>query len=316
MTEDKFKNSMIDFCKNMEGKTISTVNAVENLHFIQESKKLAQTYEWLYHCTTASALKSILRNKEFWLSNLQLVNDKEEAKRINVPEYEKEYYVCCFSYNSEIPKEHWEEYGNMENGVLIAVKQKWFLRNAIFMCGTNQKCTDDFFCIMKNQDSALEYKIERQKDQYLTNPFYINSYGFYQVIYDDKLKKNIHGGAEIEVDGFKIPGRSLSPEVAGIIKSTHGMCQRNGKEPYEKDWTTEKEVRLKVGIQQFDINVNGNEVHDGMIMQSAFFPKIAVSISEEAFDEIKIKFSPKFENKDEFLNELREIMPHSKFEII
>ena len=94
------------------------------------------------------------------------------------------------------------------------------------------------------------------------------------------------------------------------------MCQRNGKETYEKDWTTEKEVRLKVGIQQLDINVNGNEEHDGMIMQGAFFPKIVIPISEDAFDEIKIKFSPEFENKDEFLNELREIIPHSKFEII
>lgn len=53
-----------------------------------------------------------------------------------------------------------------------------------------------------------------------------------------------------------------------------------------------------------------------MIMQKIFFPKVVVPISEEAFDEIKIKFSPKFENKDEFLNELQEIMLHSKFEII
>lgn len=316
MTEEEFKNNLIKFCKNLEGKTISVGNAVDNLHFIQESKELAQSHEWLYHCTTAPALKSILMNKEFWLSNLQLVNDKEEAERIDVPEYEKTYYVCSFSYDSEIPDEHWEEYGNSKDGVLIAVKPKWFLRNAIFMCSTNQKCTDGFSCIMKNYNQALEYKIEQQKDRCRTNPFYINSFGFYQVIYDDKLKKDIHGEAEMEIDGVKMPGRSLSPEVAGIIKSTHGMCQRNGKETYEKDWTTEKEVRLKVGIQQLDISANGNEEHDEMIMQRAVFPKIAVPISEDAFDEIKIKFSPEFENKDEFLNKLREIMPHSKFEII
>lgn len=105
MKEDKIENSIIDFCKNMEGKIISVGNVVENLHLIQKSKELAQTYEWLYHCTTALALKSILRNKEFWLSNTQLVNDKE-VERIDVPEYEKTYYVCCFSYDSEIPDEH------------------------------------------------------------------------------------------------------------------------------------------------------------------------------------------------------------------
>lgn len=315
MTENELKN-IIKFCKSFEGKTISVGSAIENLHFIRESKKLAQSHEWLYHCTTSSALISILKNREFWLSNLKLVNDKEETERIDVPKYDKTYYVCCFTYDSEIPDEHWKEYGNIKDGVLIAVKPEWFLRSATFMDSVNQKCIDEFFCVMENRNRALEYKIKKQKQSCITNPFYINTFGFYQVIYDDKLKKDIRGNAEIEIDGVKIPGRSLSPEVAGIIKYTHGMCERTGKEPYEKDWTTEKEVRLKVGIQQFDINKNGNEEHDGMIMTKAFCPKIAVPVSENAFDEIYIKFSPEFENKDEFLNELRNMIPRSKFEII
>lgn len=314
MTEDEIKTILIKFVKSIEGKTVFVDNAVRNLHFIQKSKELAQTHKWLYHCTTASALKSILKTKEFWLTNLQLVNDKEEAEKIDVIEYKNTYYVCCFSYDSEISDENWEEYGNINDGVLIAVRPEWFLKDAIFMLENNQKPTDEFFRIMKNHEEALEYKIEQQKKGYLSNPFYMNAYGFYQVIYDDNLIKDICGKAEIEIDGIKIPGRNLLPEVAGIIKSTHGMCRRYGKNPYEKDWTTEKEVRLKVGIQQLDINLNGNVVHDEMIMQNVYFPKIAVPISEDAFNEIKIKFSPKFENKDEFLNELREIMPDSKFE--
>lgn len=93
-----------------------------------------------------------------------------------------------------------------------------------FWLNTNQKCTDDFFSIMKSRDSALEYKIEQQINHRRTNLFYINSFGFYQVIYDDDLKKNIQSEAEIKIGGIKIPRLSLSPEVAGIIKSTHGMC--------------------------------------------------------------------------------------------
>lgn len=316
MTEYKLKSNYICNSKSMEGMTIKVDNLIDNQNFIKKSKELAQTYEWLYHITSASALKSILKNKEFWLSNLKLVNDKEEVQRIDVPKYEKTYYLSCFSYASDVSEDNWIEYGKGKESVLIGVKQKWFKRNVAFMCGDNQKIMDDFLDIKKNQKCALQYKIEQQKQSKRTNPFYINAFGFYQVIYNDELKKNIQGKSEIEIDGVRITGCSLSPEIAGIVKSTHGICCRNGKEEYDKDWTTEKEVRLKVGIQQFDISMNGNEEHDKMIMQDAFFPKIAVSLTEDAFSVIRIKFSPKFENKDAFMNELRELMPHSKLEII
>ena len=120
----------------------------------------------------------------------------------------------------------------------------------------------------------------------------------------------------MEIKGTVIPGRTLTPGIAGIIKSTKGMCQRWGKEPYMKDWTSEKEVRLKVGIQQFDIFKNGYEIHDGMIVQNGFFPKVAVPVSEKAFDVIKIKFSPEFKNQDEYLEKLRSIVPDSTIKVI
>lgn len=103
-------------------------NMAENLQFVRNSKELAKTHEWLYHCTTASALRSILKNREFWLSNLKCVNDEEEIARIDVPEYENKYYVCCFTYDPQIPDIHWKEYGSEEDGVLIGIKANCFLK--------------------------------------------------------------------------------------------------------------------------------------------------------------------------------------------
>lgn len=277
---------------------------------------MAKEHEWLFHCTTDVALLSILKNRELWLSNLKIVNDKEEVARVDVPEYEKTYYVSCFTYDPEIPNEHWKEYGNMENGVLIGIKPEWVKRNAIFMSGDNQKCESEFGIIFKNEKMALNYKIEQQQNRRLTNPFYINEFDFYQVIYDDEAIKHIRDNGSIEINGQVFSGQSLTPAVAGIIKSTKGICQRWGVEPYEKDWATEKEVRLKVGVQQVDIFANGDEIHDGMIIKEAFFPKIAVQLTENAFEEIKIKFSPDFKNKEAYLRKLKEMISGKTIEVL
>jgi hypothetical protein len=303
------------FAKSLEGKVVSSDGMTENLDFIRESKSLAKTHDWLYHCTTAAALKSILKNREFWLSNLKTVNDEEEAKRIDVPEYENKYYICCFTYDSQIPDQHWIEYGSESDGVLIGVKREWFLRQATFLSGDNFK-NDDDFTIMKNYDEAIAVKIAKQQKNRKTNPFYINAFNFFQVVYDDTLVKKIVGTSSMGTDENKINGRFFTPEVAGIVKSTHGISKRYGREPHEKDWTSEKEVRLKVGVQQLDIFPNGHEQHDGMIMGSAFFPKIAVPVSDKAFDIVKIGFSPKFVDKDAYLKDLQDLLPDSVIEII
>ena len=291
-------------------------NMEDNLQFIQKSKELAKTHEWLYHCTKTDALKNILKNREFWLSNLKTVNDEEEAGRIDIPEYENKYYVCCFTYDPQIPDEHWEEYGSESDGVLVGVKKEWFLRKAAFMCGYNTKCEDEFLTIWSECDKALAFLKSEQQKRHIINPFYINSFDFFQVVYEDELERNIAEDAWLDCDGTKMPGRILTPEVAGIIKSTHGICRRYGKDSYEKAWRTEKEVRLKVGVQQIKIFSNGNEYHDGTIMKNSFFPKIAVPVSDKAFDTLKIAFSPKFDNRDNFLKELREILPKSCIEVI
>lgn len=311
MDEQKVIESILRFCQSLEGQTLSIDNLSENLHFIRNSKKNAEKYEWLYHCTNAEAFKNILTNREFWLTNLKLVNDKEETDRIDAKEYEKTFFVSCFTYDSNIPEEHWIEYGNMTDGILVGIKREWFERAAVFMCGKD-KFEDDNFKIVKNYDEALAYKIIKQKSGSLSNPFFIREFDFYQVVYDDTLNKTINNHSEMNLNGEIINGNNLMPKIAGIIKSTKGKCERFGCEPYEKDWTTEKEVRLKLGIQQIEVKTNGNEIHDNLIYNDFFFQKVAVPITNDAFNEIVIKFSPKFTDKEKYISEIMNVAPQSK----
>ncbi len=87
--EGYLEQSMLKLFKQLEGQTISVGNAIDNKKFADESKRLAEKHEWLFHCTSDVALLSIIQNREFWLSNLKLVNDKEEVGRVDVPEYER-----------------------------------------------------------------------------------------------------------------------------------------------------------------------------------------------------------------------------------
>ncbi len=61
--------------------------------FISDSRTGAEKYEWLFHCTHKDALLGIIRSRQFWLSNLYDVNDKEESERIDDPDYEKAFFA-------------------------------------------------------------------------------------------------------------------------------------------------------------------------------------------------------------------------------
>ncbi|MCD8006936.1 MAG: hypothetical protein LUF29_08245 [Oscillospiraceae bacterium] len=311
---NEFKNMAMTVCEQLLGQQIHTDNVSENMSFVSQSKRLAASHEWLYHCTTAEALKSILKNKEFWLSNLKCVNDRDEAERIDVPEYENSYYIASFTYDKNVTEDHWEEYGSIADGVLIAVKPKWFLRKATFMTSNNQKINSRNLSIMETKEIACS--LMKNASEVNTNPFYINSFGFYQVIYDDELKKNIAGNAVIKINESEHHGISLTPEVAGIIKSTHGVCRRSGKLDYDKNWASEKEVRLKVGIQQYRTHKNGNEINDNAVLADLLLSKIAVPLAENAFDTLKIGVSPKFENKEDYLKELGDMYPDIRIELL
>lgn len=290
---------------NIIGSRISVPMASENMNLISQSKKEAKRYEWLYHCTSIDALISMIKNREMWLSNLQVVNDKEEAGRIDFTEYEKAYYVGCFTYDKNITEEHWREYGQSEHKVLFGMKTEWFNRKLAFLNTDYTKNDWDIFKIYNSFEEAINYQIESQKEgKIVPAPYYVMDYGFYKVIYDDELKRNIKTKSVWNIDGMTLEGAAITTGIAGIIKSTHGICIREGKEPYDKDWSSEKEVRLKVGV----ITSNKDLIKTGL-----FFGKMAIQLSEDAFSELPIVFSPDMCQKDRasFIEKIRLLLPKS-----
>ncbi len=311
--ENAMAQKVWEFANQFVGATICAENDSECRQLTAESRHKASQHEWLYHCTTADGVLSILKSNEFWLTNLQAVNDKEEAGRINIPSYEKSYYVGCFSFDPDIPKEHWEEYGTLANGVVIGVKKEWFVRKPIFMTTSYQKCEGSNFRIFKTHDEALDYAISQKTNGVMgVDPYHIFDFGFYQIIYDDELKKSMLGMGTIDIHGNAMPIRSISPQIPGIIKSCAGWCQRSGCEPYWKNWETEKEVRLKVGIHRLSqsMNIESQKVPD------VYFRQVVIPLVENAFNTIRIAFSPNYSNRDTLLETIRITYPNRKIEVM
>lgn len=299
-TEEQLKSTW-DSIKSIEGTKISMPKAVKSLHIAQESKKGAGEYKWLYHCTTIYALMSIIKNREMRLSNLRLVNDEEEAGRIDAQEYETAFYVACFTHSDIISNQHWEEYSSLTDGVLVGFKREWIERKAVFVLGSNEKDDNIHFTIFKNHENALKEKLNQQVNHNrIIQPYFIMDFGFYKVVYDDVLKADIQGEGVWEYQGMSYPGRTLIPRAAGIVKNKQGLCEREGKEPYVKDWSEENEVRLKICIVPF---LNDEK-------QPFFFPKIAVPLTASAFSELRIQFSPNFDEKrkEESLVEIKNLL--------
>lgn len=216
--------------------------------------------------------------------------------------------------NSEIVKKAKEaanqyewlnEYGKSKECILFGLKQAWFEKKLTFLNEDHTKCNDKCFSIYNTFEDALRFQENEIKKGTRTGaPYFIIDYGFYKIIYDDNLKKNIESEAVWIVDGNNVSGTRITPSVAGIIKSTHGTCYRDGKEPYEKDWTSEKEVRLKVGV-----TTNNAQI----VNRGIYFQKMAIKLSKDAFSELPIKFGPNIscENKMQSILKIRNLLPVS-----
>ncbi|MBQ4522512.1 MAG: hypothetical protein IJA10_06115 [Lachnospiraceae bacterium] len=256
----------------LEGSVISIPKLSEYRDVIRKSKEAAREYQYLYHCTSIEGLKGMINSHSFWLSNLQCVNDKEEANRISLPEYEKEYYVGCFTYEDDVPHSHWVEYGNLSDGVLFSVKKNWFdFAKSRFLDSSNTIV------------EMIEFTEKKEALEHIIGSYiYIDKVDFYKIVYDDELIMDMQTEASIQ-NGDEVlgGGRFIEPEIIGIIKKRSGMCMREGREAYEKVWEDEKEVRIKL----MTASVDGSK--------KLFWTKrLSVPFSETAFDEINLRFSP------------------------
>lgn len=293
------------------GAKVESTELIENNRFIFESKEAAKKHEWLYQCTTVESLKNILKSREIWLSNLKSVNDSEEVKRITIPEFERSFFVACFTYSDDISKDHWKEYGKEENGVLYGFKEDWVLKKAELIRDSGDKVRDDDFKIYSNFDEAIKatWDASIAISKRICHPYYICDFGFYQIIYNDDLKREMSGKCALNFgDSILNGGRFITPGAVGIIKNTHGMCKRPNAEVYDKDWTTEKEVRLKVGIKS----------NYDQLPEKVFFPKMAVKLKEEAFSELRIRFSPLMteENRNRNIKDLKELLSNAVVNVL
>jgi len=263
---------------------------------IRKSKDGAMKCDKLYHCAPAMALESIIKNKEFWLSNLADVNDNKEAERIDIPEYEKSYYVASFTRNNNVSEDNWCEYGKGDISVLFSVKKDWFKKSATFMTLNNQKIIGHDR-IYSSFGSAHNERIDKFKKGDQAPLFY----DFFAVIYDDELNTTMQTSGIWNNAHRGYPANYINSALSGIIKKTKGECKRSGKEPYEKIWKNEKEVRLKLCIKRM-----GKDNLFGV-----YYPKIAVPLNDLAFMDFDIRFNPKFpaSERTEYINKLYTMLP-------
>lgn len=307
-------NAGVDMKRKQEQKLIVTCPG-EASKIIRRAKRGAAKHPILFHCTTTDAFLSILKTREFWLSNLKCVNDREEGHRITRPEYEKSFFVASFTYRNNVSRKHWREYASLDDGVLFSVSQSWFQRSAEFLTSQN----DRFPCPIITDKRAGTDEYNRlallgipSKDIIL---FSIDDFGFYKVIYNNKLHDSIVNNGQISspgCNGLAFPIQVIRPQVAGILKGKTGDCEREGCTIYKKRWKEEKEVRLKLHIQQV-------MTETGVVpLIKSWSPKAAVKLNKNAFSFCKIRFSPKYPKakRQETLERIATISPTTNIKIL
>ena len=271
-------------------------DASGNLEFAKKSREAAKEYTWLYHCTDTTAAESIIKKRELWLSNLRAVNDKDEANRIDLKNYKDKFYIGSFTYDPEIPREHWAEYGTLRNGVLIGFKQDWFKCEPQFVMPNGTRIDDPAISPTSMFKSLKDPLLNHMRNPLIK--YSVEGFGFYKVVYDDDLMVRLQASGWL--NGNKADEiNAVIPEVAGIVKKKKGLCSRAGSSSYEKNWEEEKEVRLKIRLEKYCTEEAPS--------------KLRIPLTDAAFDELVLEFSPEFpeDDKSEFLKKVHNLLPES-----
>lgn len=301
--------------KNKQEQKLVVSCSGETSKIIHKAKRGAAKHPILFHCTTTDAFISILKTRELWLSNLQCVNDREEGHRITLPEYEKSFFIASFTYRNNVSRKHWCEYASMDDGILFSVSQSWFQRSAELMISNNDKF---LFPIIADKKAGVD---EFNRFALLGIPskeitlFSIDDFGFYKVIYSDKMLASLVNIGQLsspDRNDLSFPIQVIRPQVVGIVKGKSGECKRGGCSTYQKCWKEEKEIRLKLHIQQV-------MTETGVVpLIKSWFPKAAVKLNKDAFNSCRIRFSPKYPKakRQETLEKIAAILPTTNIKIL
>lgn len=260
-------------------------------NFVQQQKEAAREYGKLYHCCPSAAFLNIIEKKQFWLSNLTEVNDRDEIKAIDSSRFRKKFYVGCFTYDDNVGEDHWDEYASLTDGILFSVKKEWFLRRVYFLDGDYKTMYDEPFQIFPHKEDADQEFKQKALNGYRggIHPYFVFDFDFYKIYYSNSLVQKIENEADIIIGDVSMPIHILFPIVAGIIKKEEGISYRVGRPPRRKVWKDEHEVRLKVGIERL------YELDDKDVLEDN--TKISVDLSPNAFQEIDVRFSPQMSEK-------------------
>ena len=286
---------MIDFLNQFKGMSFN----LGDDYPLSKNIAGAKDYPKLYHCTRLEPLKNIIQNKEFWLTTITELNDEDEIKSFIDEHIKNWFYIASFSKAPILNAEHCEEYGD----IFVSVKQEWFLPEIYFLDTHNQKVMDDAFAISTetyenigkiNTNSPLPNK-----------PFEVKVFNFAEVDYTKEGASDITRQIELTFGDEKIPAYIIIPEAGANVKSEEGLCTRWDNEPKWKVWKDEHEIRLKVLIGA------GRLLE---IPSQRLFRKICVELSDDAFDEFDIAFSPALtkEKKQAYIDEINKLFRDSK----
>lgn len=278
---------MLDFLYHLKGKSFN----LGDDYPLSKNISGAMSYPKLYHCTRIESLKSIILNKEFWLTTITELNDEDEINSFTDEKIKNWFYIASFSKAPILDAEHCEEYGD----IFVSVKQDWFLPEFYFLDAYNKKVYDASFAISAEMYESIgkintNYPISNK-------PFEIKVFNFAEVDYTKKGASDITRQIDLSFGNEKISAYIIIPEAGANVKAEEGLCTRWENSPKWKVWKDEHEIRLKVLVGA------------GRLLEippQRLFRKICVKLSDNAFDEFDIAFSPALtkEKKEEYVGEI------------
>lgn len=286
---------MLDFFNKLMGMTVN----LGDDYPLSKNIEGAKAYPKLYHCTRLKYLKDIIQNKEFWLTTITELNDEDEIKSFTDEQIKNWFYIASFSKEPIMDVEHCDEYGD----IFVSVKQEWFLPEMYFLDTYNQKVLLDTFAI-----SAETYKSVGEINSncpMTTMPFEVKVFSFAEVDYTKEGATDITRPIELPFNDEKIQAYIIIPEAGANVKAEEGLCTRWGNKPKWKVWKDECEIRLKVLIGAGRLSE---------VPSQRLFKKICVKLSDNAFDEFDIAFSPALtkEKKQEYIDEINRLFGECK----